>query len=79
MATREVYHSTHTDKDGWHVLMNGKIVSKHELQAQAELDARVRARAAYKRGRLGQAVLHKKNGTIRTEHTYGKDPERHPG
>ena len=25
------------------------------------------------------AVLHKRDGTIREERTYGRDPERHPG
>jgi Uncharacterized protein conserved in bacteria (DUF2188) len=79
MASRQVYHSSHTTKDGWHVLLDGKIVSKHKTQDLAEQDAMQRARAVHDKGGLSQAVLHKTNGTLRTEHTYGKDPERHPG
>jgi hypothetical protein len=79
MSDRQVFHSTHTEKEGWHVLLNGKTVSKHETQRESHEDAKNRARNAFKKGGLGQAVLHKENGTIQTEHTYGKDPERTAG
>jgi hypothetical protein len=37
------------------------------------------ARKVYDAGGLGQAVLHKTDGTIREERTYGEDPEKYPG
>ena len=75
---RQVFHSAH-NKDGWRVLKGGKAVSKHGTQRESEAAAKKAGRSAYKRGGLGQAVLHKKNGTIRTEHTYGKDPQKSRG
>jgi hypothetical protein len=79
MSDRKVFHSTHTAQDGWHVTLEGKTVAKHPTQQQSHDDARERARKIYEGGGLAQAVLHKENGTIQTEHTYGKDPRRTPG
>jgi hypothetical protein len=79
MATnRQVFHSQLT-KEGWEVRKEKETVSSHATQEDAEADAIERARAAYEKGGLGQAVLHKSDGTIREERTYGKDPERRPG
>jgi len=79
MTDRKVFHSTHTSGEGWHVALNGKTLSKHLTQNESHEAAKAYARKAYEDGDLGQAVLHKENGTIQTEHTYGKDPERTPG
>ena len=76
---REVYHSSHTKEFGWHVVKDGEVVSTHATQKDAEAAAKQAGRRAYEKCGLGQAVLHKANGTIKTEHTYGKDPEKYRG
>lgn len=78
MSAREVFQSVMT-RDGWQVKQRGEVPSGHDTQADCEADAVRRARAVQKRGGLAQAVLHKSDGTIREERTYGKDPERTPG
>jgi hypothetical protein len=75
---RKVFNSSLT-RDGWMVTSGGKQLSNHETQKEAEAAAVAAARKAYQEGGLGQAVLHKSNGEIREERTYGKDPERSPG
>ena len=76
--TRKVFHSVQR-KGEWKVTFSNKALATHDTQARAEKDAKDRARSAYDAGGLGQAVLHRADGSIRTEHTYGKDPERFPG
>jgi len=78
MAKRHVFHSSLT-KQGWAVTEGGETVSRHRNQKEAETATRNAGRKAYSEGGLGQAVLHKSDGTIREERTYGKDPERTPG
>ncbi|HWL94715.1 MAG TPA: DUF2188 domain-containing protein [Phycisphaerae bacterium] len=78
MAARQVYQSVLT-RDGWQVRKSKKVVSSHATQKECEAAAIELGRAAYEKGGIGQAVLHKADGTIREERTYGKDPERTPG
>ena len=75
---RHVFHSSLT-KTGWVVTEGGETVSRHTNQRGAETAARIAGRRALDDGGLGQAVLHKSDGTIREERTYGKDPERTAG
>ena len=75
---RKVFHSSLTKK-GWVVTEGGETVSRHENQKDNEAAAIAAGRKAYEDGGLGQAVLHKSDGSIREERTYGKDPERTPG
>jgi hypothetical protein len=70
---RKVYHSVPT-KDGWAVKQSGKTVSNHNTQKASEAAAAAAGRRAEKQGGLGQAVLHRADGVIKTEWTYGKDP-----
>ena len=49
-----------------------KASSTHKMQAAAQKAATKQAKSATK----GQVVVHRPNGQIRTEHTYGSDP--HP-
>ena len=76
--TRKVFHSSLT-KTGWVVTEGGETVSRHSNQKGAETAARKAGRKTQAEGGLGQAVLHKRDGMIREERTYGKDPERTPG
>jgi hypothetical protein len=78
MAARQVFQSVLT-RDGWQVRKNKRVVSSHPTQKESEAAAIELARGAYDGGGLGQAVLHKSDGSIREERTYGKDPERTPG
>ena len=80
MATqkRKVFHSSLT-KNGWVVTEGGETVSRNSNQKANETAAIAAGRKAYEDGGLGQAMLHKSNGEIREERTYGKDHERTPG
>ncbi len=77
---RDVFHSVPNPKGkGWVVEQGGEAVSRHRKQATAERAAVSAGHAAQNAGGLGQAVLHKKDGTIREERTYGADPKSTPG
>lgn len=76
---RQVFHSILTKKDGWVVLLEQQVVSKHGTQQEAEAAAIQEAKAVHADGVHGQAVFHKQDGTIREERTYGKDPEKTKG
>jgi hypothetical protein len=76
--SRKQFHSI-KDKNGWKVTLSGKTVSRHDTQKEAEGEAIRLGRSAYEGGGLGQAVLHKSDGVISEERTYGKDPEKTPG
>lgn len=78
MAKRSVFHSV-PSKDGWRVTQSKETVSVHKTQKEAEAAATAAGRAAEQAGGKGQAVLHKADGTIREERTYGADPTKTPG
>jgi hypothetical protein len=78
MARRQVFHSS-PSRDGWKVTQSGKTVSTHETQKQAEAAAIAAGRKVLAGGGSGQAILHKANGQIREERTYGGDPTRYKG
>ena len=48
----------------------GKASGSHDTKAEAI----ARAKELAKKQALGQVIIHKQDGTIQTEHTYGKDP-----
>ena len=62
-------------REEWAVKEEGRVLSTHDTKAEA-VD---RATKAAKSAPLGQVVIHKSDGTIETEHTYGKDPSGVPG
>jgi len=71
MSKRQTYHVT-SSKEGWNVKREGaqrpaKIFHNKE-------DAVDFGKEKAKNQPLGQIVIHKKDGTIQTEHTYRKDP-----
>jgi hypothetical protein len=78
MAKRSVFHSA-PSKDGWKVTQSKETISTHKTQKAAESAAVAAGRAALASGGKGQAVLHKSDGTIREERTYGADPKKTPG
>lgn len=44
-----------------------------------KVDAVEAGRDIAKGAEKGQLIIHKQNGQIQTEYTYGKDPEKYPG
>jgi hypothetical protein len=78
MKMRRVFHSSNTKK-GWVVTSEGKVVEGFNTQAEAEAEAMRLGKKAEEDGGLGQAVLHKADGEIEEERTYGEDRRRHPG
>jgi hypothetical protein len=78
MSKRKIYHSL-PNGSGWTVKSGGDVVSNHRTQAAAEAAAVKAGHRAENAGGLGQAVLHKSDGTIREERTYGNDPRNIKG
>lgn len=72
MAKRKTYHVTPNTDGGWKVKEEkaSRASSKHETKAEAV----ERAKELAKNQELGQVVIHKRDGTIQTEHTYSRDP-----
>ena len=72
MSTRKVYHVTPAGEKGWQVKAEDakRPSSSHDKKDEAV----TRAKELAKRQKLGQVIVHKKDGTIQTEYTYGADP-----
>ena len=77
MSSRKVLHVVPSKKGGWDVEQEGKPmpVSHHNLKDRAIEKGREEA----KKSELGQLKIHKQNGIIQTEYTYGKDPRKYKG
>ena len=72
-STRVIFHVVPESKAGvWHVKLqrNPVAVSTHRTKEQAVIAGRILAKQAA----LGQLIIHKSNGQIETEYTYGTDP-----
>lgn len=69
---RKSYHVTKNPSGGWKVKGAGskRASSTHKTQEAAQKAATKQAKAAPK----SQVVVHGRDGKIRTEHTYGSDP-----
>jgi len=69
---RTVVHVTPSKKGGWDVKKEGgKRPSGHFGK---KTDAVDRGKELAKKAPLGQIIIHKQDGKIQTEHTYGEDP-----
>jgi hypothetical protein len=69
---RKSYHVSKSSSGGWKVKGAGakRASSTHRTQKAAQKAARRLAKKQPK----SQVVIHRRNGRIRTEHTYGADP-----
>lgn len=77
MGKRNVYHVVSNKKNGWDVKKEGaKRVSKH---TDTKKDAVDWSRHKAKSEKPSQIKIHKQDGVIQAEHTYGQDPEKYPG
>jgi len=74
MAKRTTYHVTQRPDGQWQTKAEGG--SRASAVTGTKAQAVDRGRELAKAQPLGQVVIHKSNGQIQTEHTYGKDP--HP-
>jgi hypothetical protein len=66
---RKVYHVV-PNGTNWQVKHNGQVFSNHILKSAAIESGRQVAIA----NQPSQLVIHKADGTIETEYTYGNDP-----
>lgn len=66
---RKVFHVVPYGTN-WQLKHNGKVLSDHTLKSAA-IEAGRRYAIA---NQPSQLVIHKADGTIETEHTYGSDP-----
>lgn len=74
---RDVYHVTPSPGGGWDVKKEGG--QRPSAHTGKKTDAIARGKELAKKGPLGQIKIHKQDGTIQTEHTYGQDPEKYKG
>lgn len=77
MSKREKIHVVPRGNGDWAVEREGadRASSIHNLKQEAI----ERGKELAKDAPLGQVIIHKRDGTIQTEHTYGEDPEKYPG
>lgn len=76
MAKRNVYHVV-PGKKGWDVKKEGN--QRASKNTNTKKDAVDWSREKAKSEKPAQVKIHKNDGSIQTEHTYGKDPEKYPG
>jgi uncharacterized protein YdaT len=71
MSQRKTYHVEHEDGE-W------KVEAEHAKRASGVFETKAeaigRARELAQAQALGQVIVHKKDGEIQTEWTYGQDP-----
>ena len=78
MSKRVVYHVVPDKDEGvWKVKREGaeRASSIHDVRG----DAFEKARDLAQNNPLSQVKIHKRDGTIQEERTYGQDPEKYPG
>lgn len=77
MAKRVVYHVVPTSGGDWKVEKKG--AERASAVSPDKQPAIQRATELAKKAPLGQVVIHKGDGTIQKEYTYGKDPRKTKG
>lgn len=77
MSTRKVYHVTPRSDGQW----QGKLAGASRASVVGEDKAHVvdATKEFARSSGLGQIVIHRGDGVIQTEHTYGHDPEKYKG
>lgn len=76
MSKRTVYHVT--KGEDWRITKAGADRASATAETKAEAIHRA-VELAKNVGGLSQVKIHRQNGTIESERTYGKDPEKYPG
>ena len=76
-VARKSYHVVPLEKGGWAVKLEGAKSPSAKLDKKPE--AVTRAKELAKKAKLGQVIVHKLDGKIQAEYTYGDDPKRSKG
>lgn len=76
-STRVTYHVVPKESGGWQLKKEGAKRAVQSFDRKAEAVAFGKDKA--KSHALGQLIVHKKDGTIQTEYTYGADPRKTKG
>lgn len=78
MSNRKIYHIVpDTNKGGWKVKKeNSERASSIHLTKDEAIE---QAKQFAKKNPLSQIIVHKQDGTIQIEWTYGKDPRKYKG
>jgi hypothetical protein len=77
---RFVIHVVHSNSSGrWHLKHNDTTLASFETKAEAFGEGQAQGNKLWDEGNPAQLVIHREDGSIEREYTYGKDPERHPG
>lgn len=74
---RKVYHVVPAPEKGW--LVKEEKNKNPSARTDKKSDAVKRAKELAKKAKLGQVIVHKKDGRIQTEYTYGNDPKKTEG
>jgi hypothetical protein len=74
---RKVYHLTKGSDGDWKGALVG--ARRPSVSAATKAEALERIVEIAKGAGLAQVVIHKENGIIQSERTYGEDPRRFPG
>lgn len=80
-TSRVVYHLVNRNADDrWHLtVLGGDDVVAFATKEEARQEGERRGRQHVNRGELAQLVVHREDGSIETEFTYGADPRDTPG
>lgn len=76
MSKRKVYHVLFKSGE-W--LIKSEGIKKPVGSSETKKEAIKKAQGIAKKNPLSQLKIHKKNGLIQEERTYGKDPEKYKG
>ena len=77
---RTVYHLVHKNADNrWHLETGGKITDSFDTKEEALEAGKNLCNDLNDSGTLSQLVVHRQDGSIETEFTYGADPRRTAG
>ena len=77
-SKRRVYHVVHDKKsDQWRIEREGSERATARADTKDEA-VRIASRMA-EESELGQVIVHRTDGSIEKEYTYGDDPRRTPG
>lgn len=75
-----VIHVVHAAVDDrWHLKHEGKSIARFDTKEEAEQAGKRRGDALFDSGQEAQLVVHREDGSIESECTYGLDPVRNPG
>lgn len=77
---RSVFHVVHKKADGrWRLEEHAKAFASFGSKSEVEEAGKKRGQDMHARGKDAQLVIHREEGSIDTEHTYGYDPRNTPG